>query len=113
MKTLFRFGLPGQAARLLLLLCHLEVSDGRAAGALALPPEGILSEARLCLAKGRKTHSDPRAAVGWYLSYYMIPRGEARSGSQAHNVRWQLISPLRLPKENPETGGSNATKKAW
>jgi len=67
MKTLFRFGLPGQAARLLLLLCHLEVSDGRAAGALALPPEGILSEARLCLAKGRKTHSDPRAAVGWYL----------------------------------------------
>jgi hypothetical protein len=31
------------------------------------------------------------------LFYYMIPRGEARFGSQAHNVPWQLISPLRLP----------------
>ena len=72
MKTIVRFGLPSQVARLLLLLCYLEVSDGRAAGALALPSEGsateaILSEARLSLAEARKTHSDPRAAVGWYL----------------------------------------------
>jgi hypothetical protein len=46
-------------ARLLLLLCYLAVSDGRAAGAPALPaegsaPEAILSEARLSLAEGRK-----------------------------------------------------------
>jgi hypothetical protein len=72
MKTIFRFGLPSQAARLLLLLCYLAVSDRQAAGALALPPEGsaaeaILSEARLSLAEARKTHSDPRAALGWYL----------------------------------------------
>jgi hypothetical protein len=48
------------------------VSDRHAAGALALPPESlapeaILSEARLSLAEARKTHSDPRAALGWYL----------------------------------------------
>ena len=72
MKTIFRFGLPSEVARLLLLLCYLEVSDGRAAGALALPsegsaPEAVLSEARLSLAEARKTHSDPRVAVGWYL----------------------------------------------
>src|SRR6516225_11638247 len=72
MKAIFRFGLPSQVARQLLLLCYLAVSDGRAAGAPALPaegsaPEAILSEARLSLAEGRKTHSDPRAAVGWYL----------------------------------------------
>ena len=72
MKTIFRFGLPSQVARLLLLLSCLAVSDGRAASAPALLPEGsapeaILSEARLSLAKARKTHSDPRAAVGWYL----------------------------------------------
>ena len=72
MKTIFRFGLPSQVARLLLLLCYLGVSDGRAAGAQTFPPEGsapeaILSEARLSLAEARKTHSDPRAAVGWYL----------------------------------------------
>ena len=58
MKTIFRFGLPSEVARLLLLLCYLEVSDGRAAGALALPsegsaPEAVLSEARLSLAEGR------------------------------------------------------------
>jgi hypothetical protein len=72
MKTIVRFGLPSQVARLLLLLSCLAVSDGRAASAPALLPEGsapeaILSEARLSLAKARKTHSDPRAAVGWYL----------------------------------------------
>ena len=72
MKTIFRFGLPSQVARLLLLLSCLAVSDGRAASAPALLPEGsapeaILSEARLSLAEARKTHSDPRVAVGWYL----------------------------------------------
>ena len=72
MKTIVRFGLPSQVARLLLLLSWLAVSDGRAASAPALLPEGsapeaILSEARLSLAKARKTHSDPRVAVGWYL----------------------------------------------
>ena len=72
MGNIFRFGLPSQVARLLLLLCYLAVSDGHAAGALALPPEGsapeaILSEARLSLAEARKAHSDPRAALGWYL----------------------------------------------
>ena len=59
MKTIFRFGLPSQVARLLVLLSYLAVSDGRAASAPALPPEGsateaILSEARLSLAKARK-----------------------------------------------------------
>jgi hypothetical protein len=57
---------------LLLLLCYLAVSDGHSAGAVALPPEGsapeaIPWEARLSLAEARKRHSDPRAAVGWYL----------------------------------------------
>ena len=66
---------------LLLLLCYLAVSDGRAAGASALPPEGsapeaIPSEARLSLAEARRTHSDPRAAVGWYLrAVDRAPRG--------------------------------------
>ena len=59
MKTIFRFGLPSQVAKLLLLLSCLAVSDGRAASAPALLPEGsapeaILSEARLSLAKARK-----------------------------------------------------------
>ncbi len=40
MKTIFRFGLPSEVARLLLLLCFLAVPDGRAAGAPALPSEG-------------------------------------------------------------------------
>ena len=66
------FASAARVARLLLLLCFLAVPDGRAAGAPALPsegsaPEAILSEARLSLAEARKTHSDPRAAVGWYL----------------------------------------------
>jgi hypothetical protein len=72
MKTTFRFDLPRQVAGLLLLLCCLAVSDGRAVGAAALPPEGsaheaILSQARLSLAEARKTQSDPRTAVGHYL----------------------------------------------
>src|SRR5271157_846010 len=69
MKT-FRVGLPCQIAGLLLLLCYLAVSDGRAADKATLPPEGsdaIVSEARLSLAEARKTQSDPRAAVGHYL----------------------------------------------
>jgi hypothetical protein len=72
MKTTFRFGLPRQIAGLLLVLCYLAVSDGRAAGAKALPlegsaPETIVSQARLSLAEARKTQSDPRTAVGHYL----------------------------------------------
>src|SRR6516164_2028731 len=72
MKTIFQFGLPSQVVRLLTLFLYLAVSDGHATGALALPPEGsgpeaILSEARLSLAEARKAHSDPRAALGWYL----------------------------------------------
>jgi hypothetical protein len=68
----FRFGLPRQIAGLLLLLCYPAPSDGRAADAVALPPEGsapeaIVSEARLSLAEARKTRSDPRTAVGHYL----------------------------------------------
>src|SRR5271166_121275 len=69
MKT-FRVGLPCQIAGLLLLLCYLAVSDGRAADKVTLPPEGsdaIVSEARLSLAEARKTQSDPRTAVGHYL----------------------------------------------
>jgi hypothetical protein len=70
MKTTFRVGLPCQIAGLLLLLCYLAVSDGRAADKVTVPPEGsdaIVSEARLSLAEARKTHSDPRTAVGHYL----------------------------------------------
>src|SRR5271165_1294599 len=72
MKNTFRFGLPGQIAGLLLLLCYPALSDGRAADAAALPPEGsapeaIVSEAQLSLAEARKTRSDPRTAVGHYL----------------------------------------------
>jgi len=72
MKTLFRFGLPRQIARLLLLLYCLSVPDGRAADSVAVPPGGsasetIISEARLSLAEARKTRSDPRTAVGHYL----------------------------------------------
>jgi hypothetical protein len=80
MKTTFRFDLPRQMAGLLLLLCYLAVSDGRAADAVTLPPEGsapeaILSQARLSLAEARKTQSDPRAAVGHYLDARMRPCG--------------------------------------
>jgi hypothetical protein len=72
MKTLFRFGLPRQIARLLLLLYCLSVPDGRAADSVAVPPGGsasetIISEARLSLAEARKTRSDPSTAVGHYL----------------------------------------------
>src|ERR1700737_636620 len=72
MKTTFRFGLPREATWLLLLLCCLTVSQGRAADKVALPPEGsapeaIISEARLSLAEARKTQADPRTAVGHYL----------------------------------------------
>ncbi len=72
MKTTFRFGLPRQIAGLLLLWCYLVLSDGRAADAVALPPEGsapaaIVSAARLSLAEARRTQSDPRTAVGHYL----------------------------------------------
>ena len=72
MKTTFRFGVPRQIVGLLLILCYLAVSDGSAAGAVALPPEGsaaeaIVSQARSSLAEARKTQSDPRTAVGHYL----------------------------------------------
>jgi hypothetical protein len=75
MKTTFRFGLPRQMAGLLLLFCYLAAlvaSDGRAADAVAVPPvgsssEAIMSEARLSLADARKTQSDARTAVGYYL----------------------------------------------
>src|ERR1700738_1046971 len=72
MKNTFRFGFPSQMAGLLLLLCYLAMAEGRAAGAMALPqegaaPEAIISEARLSLAQARKTRSDPRTAVGYYL----------------------------------------------
>src|ERR1700731_426469 len=72
MKTIFRFGLPPQMARLLLLLYCLAASDGRATDSVAVPPEGsapeaIVSQARLSLAEARKTQSNPRTAVGHYL----------------------------------------------
>ena len=72
MKTILQSGLPRQIAGLLLLLCCLAVFEGRAADAVAVPPEGsapeaIVSQARLSLAEARKTQSDPRTAVGHYL----------------------------------------------
>src|SRR5271165_6383499 len=70
MNTTFRFGLPCQIAGLLVFLCSLAVTDGRAADKVTLPPEGSdanVSEARLSLAEARKTQSDPRTAVGHYL----------------------------------------------
>ena len=72
MKTTFQFGLPRQITGLLLLLYCLAVSEGRAADAVAMPsegssPEAIISQARLSLAEARKTQSDPRTAVGYYL----------------------------------------------
>src|SRR5271165_2068384 len=69
MNTTFRFGLPCQIAGLLVFLCSLAVTDGRAADKVTLPPEGSdanVSEARLSLAEARKTQSDPRTAVGHY-----------------------------------------------
>jgi hypothetical protein len=73
MKTTFRFGLPRQIAGLLLLMCCLAVSDGRAADPVTPPPEGsaseaIISEARVSLAEARRTRSDPRTATGHYLN---------------------------------------------
>jgi hypothetical protein len=72
MKTTFRFGLPRQIAGLLLLMCCLAVSDGRATDLVTPPPEGsaseaIISEARVSLAEARRTRSDPRTATGHYL----------------------------------------------
>ena len=73
MKTISQFGLPRQiGGGLLLLLYCVAVSDGRAADAAAVPPEGsaaeaIVSQGRLSLAEARKTQSDPRTAVGHYF----------------------------------------------
>jgi hypothetical protein len=75
-------------------LCYLAVSNGRATSAPALPPEApaleaILSEARLSLAEARKTHSDPGAAVGWYLQAAdkaLRAAGES-AGNQASEAR--------------------------
>src|SRR6516225_4677908 len=96
MKTTVRFGLPSQVARLLVLLSYLAVSDGRAASAPALPSEGsateaILSEARLSLAKARKTHSDPRAAVGWYLQAADTASRAATESSSNQSSEARLI----------------------
>jgi hypothetical protein len=78
MKTTFPFDLPRQIAGVLVLLCYLAVSDGRAADTAALPPEGsapeaIISQARLSLAEARKTQSDPRAAVGHVEGKWTAP----------------------------------------
>ena len=67
---LLHYGLA--LAGLLLILCYLAVSEGRAADSAAVPPEAsapeaIISQARLSLAEARKTQSDPRTAVGHYL----------------------------------------------
>ena len=72
MKTAFRFGSPCQLTAMLLLLYCLMVPCGRAADSVGVPPEGSaieanVSEARLSLAEARKTASDPRTAVGYYL----------------------------------------------
>ena len=72
MKTAFRFASPCQLTAMLLLLYCLMVPGGRAADSVGVPPEGsaieaIVSEARLSLAEARKTGSDPRTAVGYYL----------------------------------------------
>src|ERR1700693_617351 len=58
MKTTSQFGLPDQIAELLLLLCSLTVSGGRAADAVAptpeaSAPEAIVSDARLSLLEAR------------------------------------------------------------
>src|SRR5271165_5114663 len=95
MKTTFRVGLPCQIAGLLLLLCYLAVSDGRAADKVTLPPEGsdaIVSEARLSLAEARKTQSDPRTAVGHYLDAAITADAAVRSaGVSSGNEEARLI----------------------
>jgi hypothetical protein len=75
-------------------LCYLALFDGHTAGAVALPPEGpapeaILSEARLSLAEARKTHSDSRAALGWYLQAAdrAVRAASESSSSQANEAR--------------------------
>jgi hypothetical protein len=61
MKTIFQFGLPRQVAGLLPLLYCLAVSDGRAADAPAVPPEGSAPEAILSQARhGPWRCPDPR-----------------------------------------------------
>jgi hypothetical protein len=112
MKTIFRFGLPREMGRLLLLIYCLAVSDGHAADATPVPPQGsaseaIVSQARSSLAEARKTESDPRTAVGHYLDAAVRSVGvsagsevneEARS---IYNAASQEVVVCARRRENP------------
>jgi hypothetical protein len=57
-------------APLFLTLCCLAICSGRAADTVSSEASGsetIVAEARLSLAEARKTHSNPRTAIGHYL----------------------------------------------
>src|SRR5271166_3099283 len=98
---LLHYGLA--LAGLLLILCYLAVSDGRAADSVAVPPEAsapeaIISQARLSLAEARKTQSDPRTTVGHYLdaadAAVSVSSGNEAEARSIYNAASQEVAVL-------------------